>query len=470
MRADGTARGRLRSVRVRTTLAAVLVLGAATALGAVLFVAVLRSALTDEIEAAARTRAMEIASVVRTGPGRGLDLVVGDLEGDVAQVVALDGSVLAASRNLEGTPALLLPPFDPVELTGPVDAERLLVVAQPGVTEPGVMVIVGRTVEARDDTIDFVRQLLGFGIPALMLVVALLSWFVVGRALRPVDAVRREVDEISARELGRRVTVPPGADEISRLAATMNRMLDRLERAQRQQRRFASDAAHELRSPVTAIRQYAEVALRHPERTTVAELAGTVLGEDLRVQDLVDDLLLLSRVDEHNLQAGVGPVDLDDLVFEEAGRLRRTTDLTVDTGSVSAGRVHGDRAALHRVVRNLGENAARHARSRIAISLQEDDGGVTLVVDDDGPGIPPAERSRVTQRFVRLDQARARDEGGSGLGLAIVAEVVGLHGGRVHIGENDAGGARLRLDFPPAPPEGPAARPVQAPFSDRGAG
>ena len=108
------------------------------------------------------------------------------------------------------------------------------------------------------------------------------------------------------------------------------------------------------------------------------------------------------------------------------------------------------------MVRNLGENAGRHARTRIAFSLREDDGGVTLVLDDDGPGIPSGERSRVLQRFVRLDEARNRDGGGSGLGLAIVAEVVELHGGSVHIGENDAGGACFRLEFPPAPPDVPA--------------
>jgi signal transduction histidine kinase len=441
----------MRSVRVRTTAGAVLVVVVTVSAGAVLLIGVLRGVLTDEIASAARSRAMEIAGSVHVaGTGGGTGIVVGDLEEDVAQVVAFDGSVLAASPNVTGLPPLVWPlSLEPMEVVGPVDAEPLVVIGQPVSTDTRLVVLVGRTVEARDDVSGLVAQLMAFGLPVLVTVVGFLCWKVVGRALRPVEAVRREVDEISAAALDHRVTVPPGADEITRLSATMNRMLDRLERAQLQQRRFTSDAAHELRSPVTAIRQYAEVALRHPELTSVSDLARTVLGEDLRVQYLVDDLLLLSRVDERILGPDVGPVDLDDLVFEEAGRLRRTTTLTVDTAAVSAGRVDGDRAALHRVVRNLGENAGRHARSRIAFSLREDDDGVTLLVDDDGPGIPESERGRVVQRFVRLDEARSRDGGGSGLGLAIVAEVVALHGGRVHIDRNDDGGARFQLMFPP---------------------
>jgi HAMP domain-containing protein len=206
------------------------------------------------------------------------------------------------------------------------------------------------------------------------LLVAAITWVVVGRALAPVEAIRAEVDAISAAALHRRVQVPPADDEIGRLARTMNRMLGRLEQAQARQRRLVSDASHELRSPVAAIRQHAEVALTHPDRTTTAELAATVLAEDLRLQRLAEDLLLLTRADEHTLTLRRRPVDLDDLVFEEARRLRDGTGLRVDTGAVSAGRVDGDAAGLRRVLRNLGENAARHAVGRLAFSLAERDG------------------------------------------------------------------------------------------------
>ena len=263
----------------------------------------------------------------------------------------------------------------------------------------------------------------------MVAVVALTTWFAVGRALAPVEAIRREVDAISAAQLHRRVPQPKADDEIGRLAATMNRMLERLESARNSQRRFVSDASHELRSPITTIRQHAEVALAHPDRVTAAELAEVVLAEQQRMQRLVEDLLLLARADEH-VPLPRAAVDLDDLAFEEGHRLRSATSKRVDTSGVNAVRVQGDADALRRMVRNVGENAVRHASSRVDVTLVERGEEVVLTIDDDGPGIPATERARVLQRFVRLDDARSRDEGGSGLGLSIVDEVVRAHGGR----------------------------------------
>ncbi|MCW2689722.1 MAG: sensory histidine kinase [Mycobacterium sp.] len=281
----------------------------------------------------------------------------------------------------------------------------------------------------------------------LLLVVAVTTWTTVGRALAPVEAIRREVDEISAAQLHRRVPQPGADDEVGRLAATMNRMLARLESARDSQRRFVSDASHELRSPLTTIRQHAEVALAHPEGTTAAELADVVLAEELRMQRLVEDMLLLARTDE-DVRPPRLPVDLDDLAFDEARRLRSTTPLHVDATAVGAARVLGDADALGRVLRNLGDNAARHATSRVNVGLVDRGNDVLLTVEDDGPGIPESERARVLQRFVRLDAARSRDDGGSGLGLAIVDEVVRAHGGWVSITESALGGVRVAVTLP----------------------
>jgi signal transduction histidine kinase len=231
----------------------------------------------------------------------------------------------------------------------------------------------------------------------------------------------------------------------------MNQMLGRLEKAQASQRRFVSDASHELRSPVTSIRQHAEVALAHPGSTSVQALAQTVLAENLRVQRLVDDLLLLAKVDEYILQLRRQPIDLDDLVFDEAGRLRATGSLRIDTTRVSAGRVAGDLSGLRRVLRNLSDNAAGHARTRVEFALSERDDAVVFTIDDDGPGIPENERQRVFERFVRLDDARARHDGGTGLGLAIVAELVSAHGGTVTITDSGLGGARVEVILPRQP-------------------
>jgi signal transduction histidine kinase len=281
--------------------------------------------------------------------------------------------------------------------------------------------------------------------------VGAVTWGVAGRALAPVDAIRREVEAISSTELHRRVPDPPGTDEIARLASTMNGMLTRLEEAHLRERRFVSDASHELRSPVAAIRQQAEVALTYPDRTSIRELAEVVLEEDALLQRIVEDLLLLTRVDEGTLELRMVPVDLDDLVFDEASRLRASTDLQVDSGGVSAGRVIGDRERLERLIRNLTDNAARHAVRRVQIALREEDGRVLLEVDDDGPGVPPEMREAVFERFTRLDDARDRQHGGAGLGLAIVAEVAAAHGGSVSVSDAPSGGARFLAVFPAAP-------------------
>jgi signal transduction histidine kinase len=298
------------------------------------------------------------------------------------------------------------------------------------------------------DSTRFVQRVLVVGVPLMMLVVGGVTWVVTGRVLAPVTAIRQEADEITASELHRRVPATR-RDEIGRLARTMNRMLDRLQRSQESQRRFVSDASHELRSPIAAIRQHAEVAQAHPGRTSVDELATTVLAEDLRMQHLVDDLLLLTRSDEKHTEPPDAPVDLDDLLFAEADRLRSATNLTIGTAGVSAGQVRGDEAALARMIHNLADNAARHARTAITFGLTESDGTVVLTVSDDGPGIPPADRVRVFDRFVRLDSARSRDTGGAGLGLAIVAEVIERHRGTIRITGGSTFEARLPSDATP---------------------
>jgi len=196
------------------------------------------------------------------------------------------------------------------------------------------------------------------------------------------------------------------------------------------------------------------VALAHPERADAARLARTVLDEDIRMQQLVEDLLVLARADEGTLRLERRPVDLDDLVLEVAGDLRQVSGLLVDTTGVSAGRVAGDENQLRRVVRNLADNALRHARGRVTFTLAEDAPGATgsgttrLCVDDDGDGVPETERQRIFERFIRLDDARSRDTGGAGLGLAIVAEVVSVHGGRVTVGVSPLGGARFEVLLP----------------------
>ena len=439
------------TVRVRTTVGAVVVVGVAMVIGAVVLVAVLRDTLTRGVRSAAMLRAEDVAAVLESHTESAEAALAVDDAGDlVIQVLDRDARVVASSPNIKGRPPVaVLRPGESAQVDVPVDDDPFLAAASAADTSDGrFTVVVARTMDMVGDSTNTVARLLAAGLPLLLVIVGMTTWKVVGRALAPAEAIRREVDEISAAELHRRVPDPPGNDEIAHLAATMNDMLGRLERAQVRQRRFISDASHELRSPVASIRQHAEVALAHPDRTTTTELAGTVLAEDLRVQRLVDDLLMLTQADEHTLRLRRRPVDVDDLVFDEARRLRDATDLRIDTTAVSAGRVHGDTAGLRRVLRNLGDNAARHARSRINFALEERNGTVFLAVEDDGSGIPQAERTRVFERFVRLDDARSRDGGGSGLGLAIVSELVAAHGGTVVIADSSLGGARIEVSLP----------------------
>lgn len=434
---------------MRTTVGAVAVVGVALLIGSAALVVAQRRALINGVRDAARLRAEEVAGIVAMAPGPPEALAIGDEDEQLIQVVAADGQVVAASRNVIGRPAVVrLPPGRSTTVASPVGDDDVIVVAAAADTPSGpATVLVGREINKVTESTRVLIGMLLTGIPALLLVVGLTTWRVVGRALGPVDDIRREVDEISSSALDRRVTEPTGGDEIARLAATMNRMLDRLEAAQHRQQRFASDASHELRSPVASIRQHVEVAMAHPDSTTLGALAETVLAEDLRVQGLVEDLLLLARADE-GVEPPTQPVDIDDIVFDAADRLRGAASLEVDTSAVSGGRVRGTPAQLRQLVGNLADNAARHARSRVAFSLAEQHGTVVLRVDDDGPGIPAGERQRVFERFVRLDEARGRHDGGSGLGLAIVAQVAATHQGTVTAAESPDGGARLELRLP----------------------
>jgi signal transduction histidine kinase len=355
----------------------------------------------------------------------------------------------------ETSPAAPLPTSTPVLIDDSTtrtattsDGDSFVAVARTA-TEAGstreLWVIAGRSLASVDDTITTVLSLLAVALPLLLLVLAFTIWFVVGRALRPVDRMRREVDAVTASSLDRRVVDPGTDDEVGRLAHTMNRMLQRLDDSRRSQDRFISDASHELKSPLASLRQYAEVALAHPDRITPDELSTAVLDEGARLEGLVQGMLVLARADELSLARSAALVDLDDIVFAEARRLRDSTSLAIDTSGVTASQLRGDAGLLAQLVRNVVDNAARHATSTIALAVHPNDvnGTVVLVVEDDGAGVPEADRERIFERFVRLDEARARDGGGSGLGLAIVREIAAAHGGTVAVEAAASGGARV---------------------------
>jgi len=287
-------------------------------------------------------------------------------------------------------------------------------------------------------------------IPVVATTIAALVWWLVGRTLRPVEDIRRNVAEIEASDLDRRVPVPAGSDEIVRLARTMNAMLERLGAANARQQQFVADASHELRGPLTRMRSELEVDRAHPETADARATAQSVLQEVSGLQRLVDDLLLLARSDAGATSFSSETVDLDDIVLRDVARLRSETGIEVDAHGVSAAQVRGDAQALTRVVRNLTDNAARHATSVVTLTLGEVDGTAVLSVGDDGPGIPAGDRDRIFERFTRLDGARTAGSGGTGLGLAIARDVVTRHGGTIRADSVRGAGTRFVVTLPSA--------------------
>lgn len=292
-----------------------------------------------------------------------------------------------------------------------------------------------------------VRTLTGallLALPVLSLGAGIMTWFITGRALAPVGAITRRVRELSATNLDARVPVPPTTDEIAHLARTMNEMLERLQRAAEAQRQFVSDASHELRSPVASIRAQLETALRYPEDVDWPAVAEIVLAEDARLEHLVGNLLAMARLEEGR----TGPrseIDLDELVIAQTKRL---TGIKVDLSSVSGGRVWGNPDELTSVIRNLLDNAARYATSKITVSVVDQGPWVRFTVADDGPGIDEEHRETIFKRFARLQEGRERDRGGTGLGLALSKRIVEGHNGDISVEDNEPHGTRFVVRLP----------------------
>jgi signal transduction histidine kinase len=429
-----------RTVRGRTTLGATVVVAVALLIGAFSFYGVLSASIHSSTERAAEQRLSELAERAGGPGGKGIDA----LEDEILQILGPDGSVRAASEEARDKLGSTPLPADDDPQTTTVDGDTVLVVSEDIDGDQTLVLAVSMDDDA--ETLATVATLLAIAVPLLLLLVAVTTWLVVGRALRPVERIREEVDGITAERLHQRVPVPETADEIAALATTMNGMLDRLDAAATAQRRFVSDASHELRSPLATIRQHAELAQAHPEVTSIGELAEVVSEEGLRLQGIVELLLLLARLDEGASTLDEA-VDLDDIALSEVRRLR-AAGLDVDGTGIHAARVHGDPRLLGQLVRNLADNAARHSRGRVAIAVIPSDGYVFVTVEDDGAGVLAEERERIFERFVRLDEARSRDAGGSGLGLAIARGIAASSGGSLTVDDSRWGGARFVLTLP----------------------
>jgi signal transduction histidine kinase len=448
-------RDRLGGVRVRAALAATGVVALILAVAAVAFVVLQRRQLEVTLTDVAAQQASAVAAQVARDGAVDADVTpAGRSERALVQVLTPSGDVLRASPSILGEPALVPDRPRPGETIVrrvdrlPIGEEESFGVVVRGVAGPDgdAVIISAQSLETASNATDVLIRLLALGYPILLLFVAGTSYWLTGRALAPVEAMRSRVSGITATDLTARVPVPPSRDEVAQLATTMNEMLDRLVAAAEAQRRFVADASHELRSPLATIRAAHEIAAVHPDVTDWSVVHTDVLAEVQRLERLVDDLLFLARSDEHGLRSQSEDVDLDDLLMAEAGRLRRTTGLEIVMKETPV-RVVGDRHHLARALRNLTDNAARHATDRVELCVGRQGADAVLDVVDDGPGIPAAARERVFERFVRLDASRQRGAGGTGLGLAIAREIARSHGGELLVRDHD-GGAHLQLRLP----------------------
>lgn len=447
-------RPRYWGIAVRSAVVSATVVLVAFLVAGVCLAVLLYHSLLKGVDDAAAGRVKDIVAAMQSDTVAELDgaLTITDQRIVAVQIIDHAGNVVQRSDSAPSQPLIAPASIGTTLVTGlqehePTDGDMRISGQTADVAGGRYTILVGAGSEAIESTVKIVLILLAGASPIVTAVSATVTYLLVARSLRSVDAIRTRVADISTSDLSDRVPVPVNHDEISALAVTMNEMLARIEAGHDAQRRFVGDASHELRSPVAAILSALDVAAAHPEFLNEELTTSTLRPEAQRMESLVEDLLLLARADERGLTLQHKDVDLDDVASNELGRLLRETTLTVDA-DLAPTRLIGDRGGLSRVLRNLLENAARHAASRIEFRVRADGSDAVLTVGDDGPGIPEHDRERVFDRFVRLDSARARSGGGTGLGLAIVSEVVAAHGGSVAIGDRPGGGALVTVQLP----------------------
>lgn len=451
------------SVRFRLTATVVLVVGLSLVGGGVLLTRWVEATLTNDLRARNERVLDSMAGMLSSGNvpvelfSTQSELAASMSDSFLGQAPDLEQVISTTYFYLDGTA------FSHMKVRGVDPQGRLVLFGRVGPAQPDAddALEVKRTVPTTwgnltihavspldeiDRSVGALSGALWLGLPLLVFAAGAMTWVITGQALAPVAAMTRRVRELSSTNLDARVPVPPTDDDVALLARTMNDMLERLERASVRQRQFVSDASHELRSPVASIRTQLETALRYPEDVDWPSIARIVLAEDDRLDHLVGNLLAMARLEEGRFGPR-GEVDLDELVMSQRARL---SGVHLDLSGVSAGRVWGNRDELTSVVRNLLDNGVRHATSQVAVTVKEEGPWVILAVGDDGVGVAPEDRVRVFERFARLQEGRARDEGGTGLGLALTRRIVEHHGGRIHVEDGELGGARFVVSLPAA--------------------
>lgn len=450
-------------VRKKVVFAAIAIMAVVLVVAGFVLLFVLRSTLITNARDMTVQQLDSLVETIQADDAEDFAVDVRDSRIQYAQVLRADGTILASSKDAdEGSlyDGAFLEPGESyfskdAGMASILDFDEHLIAAQGVATAEGnVLVVVGAETSIERDAVSTVGWVLITGVPLLVVLAGTLMWFLIGRALLPVERIRQTVAGISQKNLEDRVVLPNTADEIDRLAHTMNAMLDRLQRADESQRRFVTDASHELRSPLATLRTGLEVAVADPTGKTWIESSDMLQNQTQRMGYLVEDLLTLAKIDDSGLRFRMEDVDLDDILNQEARRLRSVSDHVVQTEIVPV-RMKGDANRLGQVFGNLVNNADRHAAGIIRISLSAQDGHVEVRVENDGDQIPAAERERIFDRFVRLDASRAREHGGSGLGLAISKEIILAHGGTIEVSESPQAMTCFLVRMPLEPPVPP---------------
>ena len=445
------------SIRLRSALVSAVVVALSLGIGGSALVGFVYVSASATVRSGAEDRLRDLTTALAQTPPDQIDpmLLATDRTVVIVQILDENGTVVRASTGAPdirvdnargGADDRGIVPRGRHEEEGRLDSASVS-------TQNGTFtVLVGAGDGDADALIAKFAVLLAILAPIITAVAGGATYYLVGRSLRSMERLRQRVSEITAADLSERVPISERHDEITALAETMNDMLGRIEVGQASQRRFVSDASHELRSPLATIAGVLELGREDPASIDADMLDGTLIPEVSRVQRLVEDLLVLARADEGGIQLRLEDIDLDDIARNEA-RLLRTQCAHTVVVELSPTRVRGDHSALTRLLRNLAVNAARHAESRVEVSVRHDETLAYVVIADDGPGIAIEDRVRVFERFVRLEEHRTRGQGGSGLGLAIVAEIVSAHGGEIVIGDRPGGGTSVTVRLPYSPGE-----------------
>ncbi|MEU0506714.1 ATP-binding protein [Nocardia sp. NPDC005998] len=440
-------------LRVRSALIVTVVITAGLAIAALSLTYVLYRSLVTASDDAATDRIRQVTAQLALDTPADLDrsALATDNRLAIVQIIDRTGRVVQSSTNSPTRPITDDRPAPGIIVHDLPIATRADEGRVSAATVDGrggrYTIVVATNQEEIERTIKLVAALVAFATPFIVALAALATYILVGRSLRSVERIRTRVAAITSADLTDRVPVPPQRDEIAALAETMNDMLARIEAGHNAQRRFISDASHELRSPLTTITAALELGRAQPTILDAAMLDDTLLPEAQRMRHLIDDLLLLARADENALAQRHIDIDLDDVLAAEVARTRTTTALTIDI-AVEPARISGDPTQISRALRNLLDNATRYAATTITVRLRRHDRHAHIEIADDGPGIAAPDRARIFDRFYRPQQDRGRGTGGSGLGLAIVAEIITAHRGTVRIDQNLPTGAIAIIELP----------------------